>query len=193
MWVTWYHVFHYSGTVRLALDRVATHLPAALLLLRDVAAVAETMCLPSRSLATAVSLDQLFRPSGIISQYHYTGAYGYTVLLPHPVMPDFPFVEAHEDTWWNGGIAPPFWTPYAFMLCCLAKQSQGQVYLYMDNLLVYVLKEILNININEVAMDETSHTKRLRAYRIIIRNPNTYNTYIRISKIFIISITSIYC
>jgi hypothetical protein len=38
MWVAWYHAFHCSGTVRLAPDRVATPLPAALLLLRDVTA-----------------------------------------------------------------------------------------------------------------------------------------------------------
>jgi hypothetical protein len=53
-WVARGHVFHCSGTVRLAPERVATPLPAALLLLRDVTAVPET-CLPSRCLATAVS------------------------------------------------------------------------------------------------------------------------------------------
>jgi hypothetical protein len=38
MWMTWCHKFHCSGTVRLVPDRVATPLPAALLLLRDVTA-----------------------------------------------------------------------------------------------------------------------------------------------------------
>jgi hypothetical protein len=67
-WVTWYHVLHCSGTVRQAPDRMATLLTAALLLLREVTAVAET-CLPSCSLAMAVSLAPLFRLSGVISQY----------------------------------------------------------------------------------------------------------------------------
>jgi hypothetical protein len=38
-------------------------------LLRDVIAAVERMYLPSRSLATAGSLDLLFRLSGVMSQY----------------------------------------------------------------------------------------------------------------------------
>jgi hypothetical protein len=57
MWVKWYQVFHCSGIFLLAPDRVATPLPAALLLLRDVTAVPETMSLPSYYLATAVFAD----------------------------------------------------------------------------------------------------------------------------------------
>jgi hypothetical protein len=38
MWVALYHVFHCNGTVRLVPDRVATPLPAAILLLRVVTA-----------------------------------------------------------------------------------------------------------------------------------------------------------
>jgi hypothetical protein len=52
--VKWYHVFHCGDIFHLALDRVATTLPAALLLLRDVTAVPETMSLPNYCLATAV-------------------------------------------------------------------------------------------------------------------------------------------
>jgi hypothetical protein len=43
----WYRVFHSSGAVHLALDHVTTLLPAALLLLRDITAVAEMVYLPS--------------------------------------------------------------------------------------------------------------------------------------------------
>jgi hypothetical protein len=46
-----------------------TLLPAALLLLPDVTAVSETMCLLSRSLVTTVSLASLIRLSGDLSQY----------------------------------------------------------------------------------------------------------------------------
>jgi hypothetical protein len=53
MWVKWYHVFYCSGIFHLALDRLATPLPAAVLLLRDVTAVPETKSLPSYCLATA--------------------------------------------------------------------------------------------------------------------------------------------
>jgi hypothetical protein len=41
MWVAWYHVFHCSGTVCLLQDRVATQLPAPVLLLRDITADAD--------------------------------------------------------------------------------------------------------------------------------------------------------
>jgi hypothetical protein len=68
MWVRCYYVFRCSGSSCLAPDSVATPLPAVLLSLRDVPAVAETMSLASRSLATAVSLAPLFRLSGVISQ-----------------------------------------------------------------------------------------------------------------------------
>jgi hypothetical protein len=47
---------------------VATLLLTALLLLHDVIAVMEMMCLPSHSLATAVSLAPLFHLSGVMSQ-----------------------------------------------------------------------------------------------------------------------------
>jgi hypothetical protein len=57
IWVTWYHMFHCSVTVFLALDRMATLLPAALLLLCDITAVMETMYLPSYCLAMAISAD----------------------------------------------------------------------------------------------------------------------------------------
>jgi hypothetical protein len=60
MWVMWYHVFHCSGTARLVPDSVAMPLPAALPLLRDVPALAETMCLPRGSLVTAVYLAPQF-------------------------------------------------------------------------------------------------------------------------------------
>jgi hypothetical protein len=68
-WMTWCQVFHCSGTVCLVLDRMATPLPMALLLLRDVTAVAEMMCLPSCSLTTAISLFLLFCLSGVTSHY----------------------------------------------------------------------------------------------------------------------------
>jgi hypothetical protein len=58
IWVTLYHVFHCSGTVRLAPDFVATPLPTAVLLLLDVT---ETYLL-SRTLATFVFLASLFSP-----------------------------------------------------------------------------------------------------------------------------------
>jgi hypothetical protein len=57
MWVTWYHMFHCKSNVCLVPDRTARLLPAALLLLRDVTAVAKTMRLPSYSLAMAASAD----------------------------------------------------------------------------------------------------------------------------------------
>jgi hypothetical protein len=49
-------------------DRAETPLPAAHLLLRDVTAFAETMCLPGGFLAMTVSLAPLLRPSGFTSQ-----------------------------------------------------------------------------------------------------------------------------
>jgi hypothetical protein len=60
MWVAWFHVFHCSGIVHLVPDRVATPLPAAPLLLRDVtvtcSSVAYTIIftLISRNLVTAL-------------------------------------------------------------------------------------------------------------------------------------------
>jgi hypothetical protein len=69
-----YHRFSvYVGDV--APDRVETPLPAALLLLRDVIAFAETICLPGGFLALTVSLVPLLRPSGLAS-------YCYKVQLP---------------------------------------------------------------------------------------------------------------
>jgi hypothetical protein len=67
MWVMWDHVLHGSGTVCMELERVATPLPAALLLLLEVTVVAETMCLQSYCLETAVSLAPVFRLSGVMS------------------------------------------------------------------------------------------------------------------------------
>jgi hypothetical protein len=57
IWVTWYHVFHCNGTICLTLDRMAMLHPTALLLLHDVTAIVETMCLLNYCLATAVSAD----------------------------------------------------------------------------------------------------------------------------------------
>jgi hypothetical protein len=51
-------MYYIAATLlHLAQDHVATPLPAALLLLRDVTAVAKTMYLPSYCLATAVSIE----------------------------------------------------------------------------------------------------------------------------------------
>ena len=54
MWVAWYRVFHYIGTARLVPDRVATPLPSALLLLRDVISDVEVTC-PSVACAIIVT------------------------------------------------------------------------------------------------------------------------------------------
>jgi hypothetical protein len=67
MWLALYHVFFCSGTVRLVLDRVATRLPAALLLLRVInayvaCAVIVTLirCLLWRSLVTVLYMLQYY-------------------------------------------------------------------------------------------------------------------------------------
>jgi hypothetical protein len=66
----WFDVFQCSGTVRLVLDRVATPLAAALLLLREVTAdvtcssvacamiLTLTRCLPCRNLVTSFYMLQ---------------------------------------------------------------------------------------------------------------------------------------
>jgi hypothetical protein len=60
MWVKWYHVI---GAVR-----VATPLQAEIIFLRDVnIEVAETICVPSRSPATAFSVAELLL-LGVASQ-----------------------------------------------------------------------------------------------------------------------------
>jgi hypothetical protein len=63
--------------------------------------------------------------------------------------------HCHEDIRGSGGIAPPLFTPYAFMAYCLVKQAQGQLYLYMDNFLLCVLKEIVNMIIKSQWMTKT--------------------------------------
>jgi hypothetical protein len=50
-------------------------------LLGDVTAVAETMCLPSRFLATAVSLASLFCLSGVLSRYVFFVFWCFKLLL----------------------------------------------------------------------------------------------------------------
>jgi hypothetical protein len=74
MWVALYHVFHYSGIVGPLPDRVATPLPSALLLLRDVTADVDMTCssvacaiivtligcLLCRNLATALHMQHYF-------------------------------------------------------------------------------------------------------------------------------------
>jgi hypothetical protein len=54
---------------------VATPLPEAHLLLSDVTAVVQTMCLASHSLATAVYLAPQFCLSGFMSQYYNVRIY----------------------------------------------------------------------------------------------------------------------
>jgi hypothetical protein len=103
-----------TGTVRLVPDCVATPISAAVLLLYDVSAVMEAMCLPSRSLAPP------FRLSGVMS--HSSDPCSSRVAFRRiavcqtrlkrsqplrPLLPAETFIRSQTPAW---RLMPDYWT-----------------------------------------------------------------------------------